>query len=69
VLERLAGERTCGRKTMDEIARSLDQEGGGSGAVKNGTVQSGRIYMSDIMAYNPENTPAASGLKEVFHLD
>jgi len=28
-------DETCGRKTMDEIARWLDQ-GGGSGTVKNG---------------------------------
>jgi predicted transcriptional regulator len=35
-LERLAGERNCGRKTMDEIARWLDQ-GGESGTVKDGT--------------------------------
>jgi predicted transcriptional regulator len=26
VLERLAGERNCGRKTMDEIARWVEQE-------------------------------------------
>ena len=36
VLERLAGERNCGRKTMDEIARWLYQ-GGESGTVKDGT--------------------------------
>ena len=27
VLERLAGERNCGRKTMDEIARWMTEEG------------------------------------------
>lgn len=26
-------------------------------------------YMADIMEYNPDNTPAAIGLKEVFHMD
>ena len=26
-------------------------------------------YMSDIMEYNPDNTPVAIGLKEVFHMD
>jgi len=26
-------------------------------------------YMSDIMEYNPDNTPAVVPLKEVFHLD
>ena len=26
VLERLAGERNCGRKTMEEIARWVEQE-------------------------------------------
>jgi predicted transcriptional regulator len=28
VLERLAGERNCGRKTMDEIARWMEEDGG-----------------------------------------
>ena len=27
VLERLAGERNCGRKTMDEIARWMEEDG------------------------------------------
>ncbi len=26
-------------------------------------------YMADIMEYNPDNTPVAIGLKEVFHMD
>jgi len=26
-------------------------------------------YMSDIMEYNPDNTPVAIKLKEVFHMD
>lgn len=26
-------------------------------------------YMADIMEYNPDNTPLAVGLKEVFHMD
>ncbi|MGK0240448.1 MAG: L-rhamnose mutarotase, partial [Candidatus Pelagisphaera sp.] len=26
-------------------------------------------YMSDIMEYNPDGTPVAIGLKEVFHAD
>ncbi len=26
-------------------------------------------YMSDIMEYNPDNTPVAVPLKEVFHMD
>lgn len=26
-------------------------------------------YMSDIMEYNPDNTPVAIPLKEVFHMD
>ena len=26
-------------------------------------------YMNDIMEYNPDNTPWAVGLKEVFHMD
>ena len=26
-------------------------------------------YMSDIMAYNPDNTPVAIPLQEVFHMD
>lgn len=26
-------------------------------------------YMADIMEYNPDNTPVAVGLKEVFHMD
>jgi predicted transcriptional regulator len=28
VLERLAGERNCGRKTMDEIVRWMEEDGG-----------------------------------------
>ena len=35
VLERLAGERNCGRKTIDEIARWVEQCGE-SAAVQNG---------------------------------
>ena len=35
VLERLAGERNCGRKTMDEIARWMDH-GNGQHSVANG---------------------------------
>ena len=43
VLERLAGERNCGRKTMDEIARGLDQ-GGEAGNIRNGAeVGVGRV--------------------------
>ena len=26
-------------------------------------------YMADIMEYNPDNTPVAIGLKEVFHME
>jgi predicted transcriptional regulator len=43
VLERLAGERNCGRKTMDEIARWMDQDTE-SAAAHNGTaVGAGRV--------------------------
>lgn len=36
---------------------------------KNPVVRKWWDYMSDIMEYNPDNTPVAVELKEVFHMD
>ena len=35
----------------------------------NPVVQKWWDYMADIMEYNPDDTPAVSPLKEVFHMD
>jgi L-rhamnose mutarotase len=39
------------------------------GLSSNPVVRKWWDYMADIMEYNPDNTPVAISLKEVFHMD